>query len=244
MKLTDIQKQNVINYLINQGLEYKEFIDEMYDHFIDSIEAKMDAGTSFFFALEATGEEFKGEIYKSYPFRLFPKKGLKALERRYYKSKKREMNAELKGSMKSSILSVTSLLIVCYAAFAVYFLKDSPLKDTFMIFAWAMPSFMIFLHVKKSVNANFDNAGGLGWLLASKKQRVRSVEINLLLHISGNRRLAWLMITYLGIYYAARYDYVPETVYSYFMVLFIATILFFQTQAVRMIPKVNKLIEA
>jgi hypothetical protein len=40
MKLTAEQSKCIIDYLINEGLNTKEFIDEMHDHFIDSIEAK------------------------------------------------------------------------------------------------------------------------------------------------------------------------------------------------------------
>jgi hypothetical protein len=59
MKLTAEQSKYIIDYLINEGLEYKEFIDEMHDHLIDSIEAKMSDGLNFAQALGETGGAFE-----------------------------------------------------------------------------------------------------------------------------------------------------------------------------------------
>jgi hypothetical protein len=102
MKLTETQLATIETYLINEGLEYKEFIDEMTDHFIDSIEVKIENGVSFFYALEETGNAFRNEIYYPSTLKIFPKKGLKALEKRFYESKKREIDAELKSHFKTS----------------------------------------------------------------------------------------------------------------------------------------------
>jgi hypothetical protein len=244
MKLTETQHKNIINYLINEGLEYKEFIDEMTDHFIDSIEAKMGEGMSFFYALEETGNAFRNEIYYPFPLNVFPKKGLKALEKRFYESKKREIDAELKSNFKTSFFSIPNALVLCYVALVYYLFQDGSIQQNYtaLILFWMFPGLLFSGYLRRRLKVPIDNACGLGWLFASKKQRVRSVHINLLLHVSGGVWLGLLAMLSALLHFANKYNYISNATCLYAILFFITLTLLAQVQVIKMIPRANKLI--
>jgi hypothetical protein len=244
MNLSEIQHKNIETYLINEGLEYKEFIDEMTDHFIDSIEVKIENGVSFFYALEEAGNAFKNEIYYPSTLKIFPKKGLKAMEKRFYESKKREINSELKANLKSSPFTIPNTLVLCYVALGYYLFQDGSIQQNYtaLILFWMFPGLLFSGYLRRRLKVPIDNAGGLGWLLASKKQRVRSVHINLLLHVSGGVWLGLLAMLSALLHFANKYDYLSNTICLYTMLFFITITLFAQVQVIKMIPRANKLI--
>jgi hypothetical protein len=243
MNLSEIQHKNIETYLINEGLEYKEFIDEMTDHFIDSIEAKMGEGISFFYALEETGNAFRDEIYYPFSLKVFPKKGLKALEKRFYESKKREIDAELKGYFKTPFI-IPNTLVLCYVALVYYLFQGGSIQQNYtgLILFWMFPGLLFSVYMRRRLKVPIDNAGGLGWLFASKKQRVRSIHINLLLHVSGGVWLGLLVMLSALLHFANKYSYLSNTICLYTMLFFITITLFAQVQVIKMIPRANKLI--
>lgn len=64
MKLTENQLQIIETYLLSWELQFRDFYDEMFDHFCTEIEQRMSNGTSFDDALGETSYLFSGHEYK------------------------------------------------------------------------------------------------------------------------------------------------------------------------------------
>jgi hypothetical protein len=105
-----------------------------------------------------------------------------------------------------------------------------------------LPSFLTFTYLRIAVKEPMDNVGGIGWLFASKQRRVRSVHLNLLMYVNGSKWLGWFNVLVIPLHYFRKYDYVPAYFYFYSMLFIITITLLVQVQAIKMIPKVNKLL--
>lgn len=240
MKLTPEQSKYIIDYLISEGLEYKEFIDEMHDHFCDSIEAKMDGDLNFQQALSAAGKEFDGEIYRSKFLSFLPKKGLKALEKRFYESKKREINAELKVNLKSSPFTIPNALVLCYVGLVYYLFTEYSLKNSSLIHFWIWPFHIVMFYVRKRIKGNLDYATGINWFFASKEQRVRSVYVNLVFQAFNNRILLFFMYAYLPVTFLLWQDVVSPRTHGYFTLIEILLTLLACVQVISTLNELNR----
>lgn len=205
----------------------------------------MDEGLNFYQALSETGRAFDGEVYRAKFMPLFLKKGLNALEQKFYESKKAEINSDLKVNLKSSPFSIPNALVLCYVGLVYYLLSgQDELQDIWFMYAWVLPSLLTMSYIRMALKGNINSASGLGWLFASKKKRVRSVYINLVLHATGNGWLGWLNLLFVPLHYIHRYGYLSDEICLYTMLSLIAITLFAQVQVIKLIPRVNKLINS
>ena len=246
MKFTTYQSEYITKYLIHQGLEYKEFIDEMHDHFCGSVEVKMNEGLNFHQAVSATKEEFNEEIYQTNIFGLFPKRGLKAIEKRFFQSKKREIFNNVRFNFKSTIFSIGNLIVLCYAALVIYFFNEGAIQKIYnwLILLWVLPNLLIVSYIRRKLKVTIDNASGIGRLLASKRQRVRSIYVDTLLYVNGNDWIGAYFLICIPLSYANKYGYLSDLVcFCAFLFMIVVTLLV-QVQAIKMIPRVNKLINS
>jgi hypothetical protein len=76
MKLTTERIETIEKYLLEWGLEYQDFYEEVLDHFIAGAERYMDAGEDFDAAFALIKKDFSGKRFGSH-------RGLKALETEY-----------------------------------------------------------------------------------------------------------------------------------------------------------------
>jgi hypothetical protein len=114
MKLTSSQPQTIETYLLSWELQFRDFYDEMFDHFCTEIEQRMSNGTSFDYAMEETsylfdGHKFKGDKYA----------GLKAYEMEWFDKRTAKNKELLLTAFKRQIFS-PKLLIWVAAYFAIY----------------------------------------------------------------------------------------------------------------------------
>ncbi len=184
MKLTEIQHKNIINYLINEGLEYKEFIDEMTDHFINSIEAKMGEGQIFAQALRSTEKAFEGEVYRSFIFDPLPARGLAALEKKYFRSKFKDVRLQFNKLIKTEWVYFALLLVIGLLVVRTY--------DNFgslSYLSYILYGFMALLYVGIYWYINYKSDGypfrrnSILWVFTTKQSRVRKVECDLFLKL-------------------------------------------------------------
>lgn len=134
MKLTETQLQTIETYLLSWELQFRDFYDEMFDHFCLEIEQRMSNGTSFDDTLAETSylfnkHEFRAnKIAKKY-------RGIKAYEMEWldkHKSKNKEL---VINEFKRYILR-SKLLAWALACFAVYQLSvyfNQPKLGVFMM---------------------------------------------------------------------------------------------------------------
>lgn len=103
MKLNTQQIATIEHYLLDWNLEYKDFYDEVLDHFLEGIERKMDNGESFEMAFKAIQKDFSGKRYKSHL-------GLKAFEKEYASTIQKEFKREIRGLMLLQFTSWRALV--------------------------------------------------------------------------------------------------------------------------------------
>lgn len=104
MKLTQSQQETIEHYLLNWNLEYKDFYNEVLDHFLEGVERKMGNGESFEMAFKAVQKDFSGKRYKSHL-------GLKAFEKEYASTIQKEFKRETRGLM---LLQFTSWRVLIW----------------------------------------------------------------------------------------------------------------------------------
>ena len=240
MKFTAYQSEYITKYLIHQGLEYKEFIDEMHDHFCGSVEVKMNEGLNFHQAVSATKEEFNEEIYRPKLLPFFPKKGLKAMERRFYESKKRESNTELERNFKATFFSIPNALVVCYVGLVFFLFSEYSLKNSSLIHFWIWPFHAVVFYVRKRIKGNLGYETGAKWLFATKQQRVRSIYVNLVFQAFNNRILLFFMFVYFPVTFLLRQDVISSRMHGYFTLIGILITLLACVQVVRNLHGFNR----
>jgi hypothetical protein len=149
----------------------------------------------------------------------------------------------LKGYFKTPF-TIPNTLVLCYVALVYYLFQGGSTQQNYtgLILFWMFPGLLFSVYMRRRLKVPIDNAGGLGWLFASKKQRVRSIHINLLLHVSGGVWLGLLVMLSALLHFANKYSYLSNTICLYTMLFFITITLFAQVQVIKMIPRANKLI--
>lgn len=178
MKLTPEQSKYIIKYLINEGLEYKEFIDEMHDHFCDSIEAKMRDGFDFHGALHATGKAFKNEVYRTWKLDFLPARGLRALEKKYLKAYSKGTEQEFVQLLKSDPFSVVNLLIMCLVVVLGVAVYRGQLSAYGLIALCLLSQFVVVTYLILKSEGKMLLYHGIIWLVSSKRERIRTINVD------------------------------------------------------------------
>ncbi|AWV99238.1 hypothetical protein [Arcticibacterium luteifluviistationis] len=126
MKLTKPQIEAIELYLLDWGLEYQDFYDEVLDHFVSRIEDCLENYESFEEAFMEVKNDFAGRSFKHY-------RGLKAFEMEYAENIKKELK---KSFLKKMLLQLTSFRLVFWllALFLVYQFFESSNE----IFLWPL----------------------------------------------------------------------------------------------------------
>ena len=78
MKLTEPQIAEIEKYILDWEIEYREFFDEMLDHFVTDIEGQMNNGSDFYSAFHITAGKFSGKVFSKNMHTKYH--GLKAFE--------------------------------------------------------------------------------------------------------------------------------------------------------------------
>jgi hypothetical protein len=122
MQLTETQLATIETYLLSWELQFRDFYDEMFDHFCTEIEQRMSAGTSFDNALAETSYLFEAYEFKEGITEYF---GLKAYEMAWFGKYKTKNNELLLNQFKQQVLSPKLLLwmLIYFATFqtCIYF---------------------------------------------------------------------------------------------------------------------------
>lgn len=112
MKLTAAQIESIEKYLLSWGLEYKDFYDEVLDHFLSDIERQLGDGCSFEDAWAQSKEVFDNKKFKG-------TYGLKAFETEYIHNIESELKKKLRFKVKEQF---TSWRVVLWAAIGLNFI--------------------------------------------------------------------------------------------------------------------------
>jgi hypothetical protein len=117
MQLTKTQLATIETYLLSWELQFRDFYDEMFDHFCTEIEQRMSTGTSFDNALAETSY-----LFDSYEFKEgFNTKyyGLKAYEMEWFGKYKTKHNGLLFTELKKQLFTLR--LLIWVTAFLVIY---------------------------------------------------------------------------------------------------------------------------
>jgi hypothetical protein len=114
MQLTEIQLATIETYLLSWELQFRDFYDEMFDHFCTEIEQRMSDGTSFDNAFADTSYLFDSHSYQGDKYA-----GLKAYEMEWFDKHKSKNKGLIIGEFKRQILS-PKLLVWALVYFVVY----------------------------------------------------------------------------------------------------------------------------
>jgi hypothetical protein len=114
MQLTETQLQTIETYLLSWELQFRDFYDEMFDHFCTEIEQRMSNGTSFDNALADASYLFSEHKYKGDKYA-----GLKAYEMEWFDKRTAKNKELLIIEFKRQVIG-PKLLIWVAAYFAIY----------------------------------------------------------------------------------------------------------------------------
>ena len=128
MKLSEEQKNEVGNYLLDWDLTVKEFFEEIYDHFIEDIEAQMAKGSDYENSFANTTQKFA--YHQAGPWIGVSFEGPRALEYQYLRKQTRNNFRNL----ISFLFSIKSILIALLSG-GIYLVFDqfSVIKVLFVI---------------------------------------------------------------------------------------------------------------
>jgi hypothetical protein len=124
MKLTTAQIETIEHHLLDWGLEYQDFYDEVLDHFILKTEGMLSEEVSFENAFKMAQKDFSGKKFKEH-------RGLKAFEMEYANNIKLELKKAIRGKMKEQFLSSRILVWVFLGACMYQFYLTQ--KEAFLI---------------------------------------------------------------------------------------------------------------
>jgi hypothetical protein len=249
MKLTAEQSKYIIDYLINEGLEYKEFIDEMHDHLIDSIEAKMSDGLNFAQALGETGGAFDDEIYRTCKLDFLPACGLRALEKKYLKAYSKGTKQEFYQLLKSDPFSIVNVLIMCVIVILGVAIHRSGISALWLVFASIVSYLSVFFYLfYKSVGKVVLSHAIINFI-SNKRDRVRTVDVDAVLKIFQSiSHLIFLMPYFIflassfAIYFPIINEVLTPTVNAYLSLGLLAVLLIYSAAMLQFIHR-KKLVE-
>ena len=129
MKLNESQIAEIQKYILDWGIEYKEFFDEILDHFVTSIERQMGDGIAFYDAFHSIVYTFSGKKFKKTKTDTYY--GLKAFEMENLSISEHNMKTELK---KTFLKQITSFRLFLWVLFLIVIFRfDQYLKSFFEV---------------------------------------------------------------------------------------------------------------
>lgn len=114
MKLTETQLETIETYLLSWELQFRDFYDEMFDHFCTEIEQRMSAGTTFENALAETSYLFNSHKYRGDKYA-----GPKAYEMEWFDERTAKNKELLVSEFKRQIFS-PKLVVWALAYFTIH----------------------------------------------------------------------------------------------------------------------------
>jgi hypothetical protein len=249
MKLTAEQSKYIIDYLINEGLEYKEFIDEMHDHLIDSIEAKMSDGLNFAQALGETGGAFENEIYRTWKLDFLPARGLRDLEKKYLKVYAKGTTQKFYQLLKSDPFSIVNVLIMCVIVILGVAINRSGISALWLVFASIVSYLSVFFYLfYKSVGKVVLSHAIINFI-SNKRDRVRTVDVDATHKTYRSTFYLILSVPYLMFFVYSSAVYFPvisnvftPTANAYLVLAFLAVLLIYSVAMLQFIHR-KKLVE-
>jgi len=117
MKLNTDQIEEIEKYILDWEIEYKEFFDEILDHFITSIEQRMDDGEEFYNAFHSVVYTFSGKEFQKTKIDTYY--GLKAFEMEHLNLYEKELMRDLKKTILKQFTTFRILIWVlfCFSIF-------------------------------------------------------------------------------------------------------------------------------
>lgn len=143
MKLTEPQIAEIEKYILDWEIEYREFFDEMVDHFVTDIEGQMNNGSDFYSAFHITAGKFSGKTFdKRKNVEYF---GLKAFEMESIYDYEKPYSSAF---WKQVLLQFYTFRILFWAVF-VFFLIQNPLlfKPYFIVLLILMLGIYALLYI-------------------------------------------------------------------------------------------------
>lgn len=153
------------------------------------------------------------------------------------------MTVTIKSNLKSSVFSVSSILILCYVGLVGYLFQDFSIPTRYIMFVALFSTTILIVVARKTIGNNADKIGGFSWLMASKKERVRSIFTDLVVNSVRAKWMSWIVTSWLIVNFANRFDKIPDNIYIYFTLFLTAIALFTQVETIKMIPRIKMSIE-
>lgn len=152
MKLTEPQIAEIEKYILDWEIEYREFFDEMLDHFVSDIESQLNSGSDFYTAFHITAEKFSGKIFSKHKHTEYH--GLKAFEMESIYDFQKSYNRLAINVFKKQVFSFRIFIwgFVGYFLFQNFILVAKPIFtgfyigaifQIFIIFSISKPRFSI-----------------------------------------------------------------------------------------------------
>lgn len=141
MKLTTPQIEKIEQYLLDWGLEFKDFYDEVLDHFVTRMENTLENHESFEEVFKQVKKDFAGRRFKGY-------RGLKAFEMEYAENIKKELKKQLIQNIAEQFTTFRMLfwLLAFFLVYQFYHSSNEvflwPLMAIFLVF-YLSPIFLI-----------------------------------------------------------------------------------------------------
>jgi hypothetical protein len=127
MKLTPSQLTTIETYLLSWELQFRDFYDEMFDHFCTEIEQRMSNGTSFDDALAETSYSFDEHEFKTAPASL-KYRGVKAYEMEWVSKVRKKSNSRIINALKGQFLSLSVIVwaLFCFGIYKISVIFEMP----------------------------------------------------------------------------------------------------------------------
>jgi hypothetical protein len=250
MKLTTEQHKIILRFLIREGLEYKEFIDEMHDHFIDSIEAKMSDGLNFAQALGETGGAFDDEIYRTWKLDFLPACGLRALEKKYLKAYSKGTKQEFYQLLKSDPFSIVNVLIMCVIVILGVAVYRGAISALGLIALSLLSQFVVVTYLLLKSEGKMLLYHGIIWLVSSKRERVRAINVDATHKTYRSTLYLIFLVPYLVFFVYSSAIYFPvisnaftPTVNAYLSLGLLAVLLIYSAAMLQFIHRKNLIVK-
>ena len=172
MKLTETQIAEIEKYILDWEIEYREFFDEMLDHFVTDIEGQMNNGSDFYSAFRITAGKFSGKTFDKRKHEKYF--GLKAFEMESIYDFQKSYNQLAINVFKNQALSFRVFIWGCigYFLFQNFILVARPIFTGFYIGALFQTVIIFFISKPRFSFNKFKNIKDLN--LNERKNLLKS----------------------------------------------------------------------
>jgi hypothetical protein len=164
MKLTTQQIEKIEHYLLDWGLEYKDFYDEVLDHFISKIEIYLDDETDFDSAFVLTKRDFSGKKFKD-------NYGLKAFEAEFEYGLQQRVKRDIRTRMKNQF-STWRILVWGFVAW-LFYKYSLEQNDNYLVVILTLILFFQLYVMYKTIDWN-KNLLNSRWLLPKEELSIHN----------------------------------------------------------------------